>query len=1231
MSNRFLRVLCGGTLAIAALSAPEGRAGEFTLDWAEIDWPAGSTAPLTATLTDQYGFEVDATISVTGTFGFAGGINSPDDTTLLGGGVPSLGFISDAPANLGRVGDATVSSSISFSSNGFAFPVDGLVIDILDVDAGDANGTSDSCDFVTVTGSSGDPTLSAVSSSPTFVVGPGPGSGLTGPLDANQAQCVFLDGPLASPTSNNDDTGTVRATFPDNTASVSTIFDESIGNVRTLLSYDPAARGIGVLASSSFSVGQSISLVKTSDPGEIPAPGTTITYTYVVTNDGSLPFNIGQDIVIADESVSTVTCPAITAEVPVGGSVTCTAEYTATVEDVLNGSLSSEATAGIGPIGQPFDDRLQSDPATLTLLYALGFDFGDAPVTYLAPSHALVSAPTIYLGNAASDAEAFTQSDATATGDDLAGTDDEDAVALPLLTQGTIVTVTVDVAGDGYLQAWMDFNGNGLFDASSVERLATDLRDDGTGDDIAAGDGEIQIRVAVPDDATTSLTFGRFRWASQSGLGVSQPTLDGEVEDYSFVIAAADLVDRGDAPASYGDPRHIVVPTIYLGATLPDTETTPQYSADAQGDDIDGIDDEDATTFPTLVAGTTMPLTVLTHETLSLQYDLGLPVLVPGITNLQLWIDYDQNGTFDSDEQVAVNYRDGGTGDTDGAFNNQIVLNIPVPADIASGTTYARLRWSTTSVLSADPFDGLNLDGEVEDYRVTLENPISPEADLSLDKIAQDTSGVPISATTAGTAFDFVLTVNNSGPAPATGVRVRDLIPSGFAYVSDDAASQGDSYDADTGIWDLGDVPSGSSPALTLRVTMRDTGEHTNAAEIVASDLPDPDSDPASGALVDDLADGLADDDEASAAVAYTRTGATLSGRVFVDNGATAYDGIQGADETVTSRAVVDVYYSNGTLIGSSAVTADGSWSLALPDGYADAVTVSVVPDTGLRPVSENTAALPGLVNTDPRDGNVTFSPVVGTSYDDLNFGVIVEARLNLDQQAAIRPGQVVSLRHEYLADAPGTVNFSVASETKGSPGAFSTALFLDGECDGTADTPLTNPLTIEADTLLCIVARVSASSAVRPGASYSFDLVADTTYGSFGLTESDRNTDRVTVDTSQGALKLTKTVRNLTQGTAEGVANAASAGDVLEYRIYLQNTGSVPSSDIVIYDSTPPYTMLANGVPSPVSLGADVTCANATAGANTGGYVGSLQWDCTGLYQPGSEHFVTFQVRIAP
>ena len=107
--------------------------------------------------------------------------------------------------------------------------------------------------------------------------------------------------------------------------------------------------------------------------------------------------------------------------------------------------------------------------------------------------------------------ELVSLSDASSTADDLIGTDDEDGITFPVLTQGTISTLDVTVTGNGNLQAWIDFNGDGLFEETLGERIALDLKDDGTQFDNVAGDGVIQIDVTVPSDATTSTTIARFR------------------------------------------------------------------------------------------------------------------------------------------------------------------------------------------------------------------------------------------------------------------------------------------------------------------------------------------------------------------------------------------------------------------------------------------------------------------------------------------------------------------------------------------------------------------------------------------------------------------------------------------------------------------------------------------------------------------------------------------------
>jgi uncharacterized repeat protein (TIGR01451 family) len=119
-----------------------------------------------------------------------------------------------------------------------------------------------------------------------------------------------------------------------------------------------------------------------------------------------------------------------------------------------------------------------------------------------------------------------------------------------------------------------------------------------------------------------------------------------------------------------------------------------------------------------------------------------------------------------------------------------------------------------------------------------------PQADLSLTK-AVDNPTPEI-----GTDIVFTLTLQNSGPDPATGVEVTDLLPGGYDYVSDDG---GGAYDPTTGVWTVGSLASGTS--ATLHITAQPNGGLLleNTAEVTASDQFDPDSDPGDG-VGDDFA-----------------------------------------------------------------------------------------------------------------------------------------------------------------------------------------------------------------------------------------------------------------------------------------------------------------------------------------------------------------------------------------
>lgn len=164
-------------------------------------------------------------------------------------------------------------------------------------------------------------------------------------------------------------------------------------------------------------------------------------------------------------------------------------------------------------------------------------DYSDAPTTstsYLDAVHEVISG--VQLG-AAIDTDSGPLGNSDATGD---GTDD-DGITIPSLSQSATASFTAAVSGaSGYLQGWIDWNGDGDF-ADSGEQIATDLRDDGAADDVAYGDGVIQFNVAVPASTTTNQTFARFRWSNSSSLNSADPANSGEVEDYAVTIVGNPL------------------------------------------------------------------------------------------------------------------------------------------------------------------------------------------------------------------------------------------------------------------------------------------------------------------------------------------------------------------------------------------------------------------------------------------------------------------------------------------------------------------------------------------------------------------------------------------------------------------------------------------------------------------------------------------------------------------
>ncbi|HEV7667588.1 MAG TPA: IPTL-CTERM sorting domain-containing protein [Thermoanaerobaculia bacterium] len=363
------------------------------------------------------------------------------------------------------------------------------------------------------------------------------------------------------------------------------------------------------------------------------------------------------------------------------------------------------SAAVAGPTGMAPDGEVED-----YLVAVVGMDFGDAPNSYATtigangPRHDVDPNAPLTLGGC-EDTEADGLPGASALGDDNAQGnagvglcfDDEDGVAIPMIIACQSASISVSASGTGRLDAWLDWNRDGDF-GDAGEQIATNL---------AVVAGTNLLNVAVPCNATPGASFSRFRLSTAGNLPTTGSAVNGEVEDHPLLIKGSDW---GDAPAPYptllanNGPNHGADPTAprFLGSCV-DTEANGQPTVAADGDDLAagpavgacaGNDDEDGVVFSTPLIGCQAATVTVTAN-------------VAG--RLDAWIDWNRDGDWlDAGEQIATNL-------ALAAGANPLALS--VPCAVNPGATYARFRSSSTGGLS---FTGAAMDGEVEDYRVTL-------------------------------------------------------------------------------------------------------------------------------------------------------------------------------------------------------------------------------------------------------------------------------------------------------------------------------------------------------------------------------------------------------------------------------------------------------------------------------------------------------------------------------
>ncbi|RKQ49256.1 putative repeat protein (TIGR01451 family)/gliding motility-associated-like protein [Roseivirga pacifica] len=153
-------------------------------------------------------------------------------------------------------------------------------------------------------------------------------------------------------------------------------------------------------------------------------------------------------------------------------------------------------------------------------------------------------------------------------------------------------------------------------------------------------------------------------------------------------------------------------------------------------------------------------------------------------------------------------------------------------------------------VIEADQFDidstpnNNKLEEDDQDVVRTTQDGL---IDVSLTKTVDNSSPL------IGQNVVFTLVLANDGPSEASGLIVRDVLLSGFSYVS----HTGGIYNPTTGSWQAGTLGAGESKTLEITASINATGEYTNLAQVMFHNEVDRDSSPANGVIDEDDQDGV--------------------------------------------------------------------------------------------------------------------------------------------------------------------------------------------------------------------------------------------------------------------------------------------------------------------------------------------------------------------------------------
>ena len=319
---------------------------------------------------------------------------------------------------------------------------------------------------------------------------------------------------------------------------------------------------------------------------------------------------------------------------------------------------------------------------------------------------------------------------------------------------------------------------------------------------------------------------------------------------------------------------------------------------------------------------------------------------------------------------------DSGTGIWDiGGLNigdsRTLAVTLTVGASVADGTTR-----NVASITALD-----QTDSNPANDTATEDTSVARLVDIAVLKAdAND----PITAGSGVGNLVYTVTATNNGPSDASGLQITDALianlPTGFSLVSA-VGTGGSTFDANTGIWNIGDLSSGATRDLTITVTVADTTTLTSVSNVAAvsgvnetDPVPGNDSDTEVTTIqrVADIA--VIKTDSSDPVVAGSGTGNLTYTITTTNNGPSNATGVEVTDAFLTSLpAGVSIVSATGT--GNTTFNSGtGIWSIGdVANGDSRQLTVVLTVSDAVAVASlSNTATISSIDQIDPNPSNDT-------------------------------------------------------------------------------------------------------------------------------------------------------------------------------------------------------------------------------------------------------------------